>query len=174
MTGIVGIRTPLFHHCRVRLSSPTTTTIGARHPLAAEVYRSMPPSRNVARQHRHIVTTHPPKHQLITPFNDTRRRLHPSRQYLEFVRSTSSLLWTTSTARRLQQKTKERRRKKSAKEARRRKTEDKDPISQLRRKLRLSSRRSSIQPKQAHATNPPLKWSLSGWKVDRSNSVKKP
>jgi len=129
MTGIVGIRSPLFHHCRVRLSSPTTTTIGARHPLAAEVYRSMPPSRNVARQHRHIVTTHPPKHQLITPFNDTRRRLHPSRQHLEFVRSTSSLLWTTSTARRLQQKAKERRRKKSTKEARRKKTEDKDPAS---------------------------------------------
>jgi len=120
MTGIVGIRTPLFHHCYVRLSSPTTTTVGARHPLAAEVQRSTRPRRNVARQHRHIVTTHPPIHQLITSFNDTRRRLHPSRQHLEFVRSTSSLLWITSTARRLQQKAEEGRRKKSAKEARRR------------------------------------------------------
>ena len=121
MTGIVGIRTPLFHHCYVRLSSPTITIIGARHPLATEVQRSTSPRRNVARQHRHLVTTHPPNHQLITPFNNTRRRLHPSRQHLEFVHSTSSLLWTTSTARRLQQKAKKRRRKKSAKEARREK-----------------------------------------------------
>jgi len=129
MTGIVGIRTLLFHHRYVRPSSPTIITIGARHPHATEVQRSMPPSRNVARQHRHLVTTQPPNHQLVTSFNDTRRRLHPSRQHLEFVRSTSSLLWTTSTARRLQQKAKERRRKKSAKEARREKTEDKDPAS---------------------------------------------
>ena len=131
MTGIVGICTPLFHHCYVRLSSPTTTTTGARHLLATEVQRSTSPRRNVARQHRHIVSTHPSNHQLITSYNDTRRRLHPSRRHLEFVHSTSSLLWTTSTARRLQQKTKERRRKKSTKEARKKKTEDKDPASTI-------------------------------------------
>ena len=128
MTGIVGIRTPLFHHRYVRPSSPTIITIGARHPHATEVQRSMSPRRNVARQHRHLVTTQPPNHQLVTSFNDTGRRLHPSRQRLEFVRSTSSLLWTISTASGLQQKTKERRRK-SAKEARREKTEDRDPAN---------------------------------------------
>jgi len=83
MTGIVGIRTPLFHHCYVRPSSPTIITIGARHPLATKVQRSTSPRRNVARQHRHIVTTQPPNHQFITSFNDTRRRLHSSRQHLE-------------------------------------------------------------------------------------------
>ena len=56
----------------------------ARHPHATEVQRSMPPSRNVARQHRHLVTTQlKPNHQLVTSFNDTRRRLHPSRQHLD-------------------------------------------------------------------------------------------
>jgi len=83
MTGIVGIRTPLFHHSYVRPSSPTIITIGARHPHATEVQRSMSPCRNVARQHRHLVTTQPPNHQLVTSFNDTRRRLHLSRQHLE-------------------------------------------------------------------------------------------
>ena len=129
MTGIVGIRTPLFHHRYVRPSSPTIIIIGARHPHATQVQRSMSPCRNVARQHRHLVTIQPPNHQFITSFNDTRRRLHPSRQHLEFVHSASSLLWTTSTASRPQQKTKERRRKKSTKEVRRKKTEDKDPAS---------------------------------------------
>jgi len=83
MTGIVGIRTLLFHHRYVRPSSPTIITIGARHPHATQVQRSTSPRRNVARQHRHLVTTYPSNHQFVISFNDTRRRLHLSRQHLE-------------------------------------------------------------------------------------------
>ena len=90
MTGIVGIRTLLFHHRYVRPSSPTIITIGARHPLATEVQRSMSPRRNVARQHRHLVTTH---HQIT---NSSRHSTIPGDVYIQVV-----IIWNSSIQRHL-------------------------------------------------------------------------